>query len=70
MKTNMGAIDKSVRILAAVAIAVLYFTNEISSVATIILLTIAAIFIVTSLASFCPIYKLAGISTCKKTIQP
>lgn len=64
MKANMGTIDKSLRILAAVVIAVLYFTNVISGTAAIILLTIAGIFIVTSLVGFCPLYKLVGISTC------
>ncbi|MEO8763470.1 MAG: DUF2892 domain-containing protein [Ginsengibacter sp.] len=68
MKANMGTIDKAVRILAAVVIAVLCFTNVISGTSAIILLTIAGIFIFTSLLSFCPMYKLAGISTCKKVI--
>lgn len=65
MKANMGYIERIVRILAAVVIVVLYFTNVISGTAAIILLTIAAIFIVTSLVNFCPIYKLVGISTCR-----
>ena len=54
MKANMGTISKSVRILAAVVIALLYFMNVISGTAAIILLTIAGIFIVTSLVDFCP----------------
>lgn len=65
----MGVIDKSVRIAAAVIIAVLYFTHVLSGTAAIILLVIAGIFIVTSFMSFCPAYYPFGISTRKKTNQ-
>lgn len=66
MKKNMGAIDKTIRILVAVIIAILYFTNIISGVAAIILLIFAGIFILTSFISFCPLYLPFGISTTKK----
>lgn len=69
MKANMGVIDKSVRIAAAVLIAILFFTHVISGTVAIILLIIAAIFIVTSFISFCPLYYPFGISTKKKTNQ-
>ena len=62
----MGAIDKTIRILVAVIIAILYFTNNISGVAAIILLIFAGIFILTSFMSFCPLYLPFGISTIKK----
>ena len=62
----MGAIDKTIRILVAVIIAILYFTNNISGVAAIILLIFAGIFILTSFLSFCPLYLPFGISTLKK----
>lgn len=67
MKPNMGTIDKSVRISAAVAIAILYFTNVISGTLAVILFILAGIFIITSFISFCPIYHFLGISTTKKT---
>lgn len=66
MKSNMGSIDKVVRILVAVVIAVLYFTHQVSGMAAIILLILAGIFILTSFMSFCPLYRLFGISTKKK----
>ncbi|MEO5500759.1 MAG: DUF2892 domain-containing protein [Ginsengibacter sp.] len=69
MKANMGVIDKSVRIAAAVVIAILYYTHVINGTAAIILLMIAGIFIITSFISFCPVYYLFGISTKKKTQQ-
>ena len=67
MKKNMGTIDKAVRILAAVVIAILYFMGSITGTTAIILLVVAAIFILTSFMSFCPLYAPFGISTRKKS---
>jgi|WetSurMetagenome_2_1015567.scaffolds.fasta_scaffold200560_3 hypothetical protein len=66
MKKNVGTIDKVIRILIALVIIVLYFTNIINGTLGIILLIVAAIFILTSLFSICPIWMLFGLSTCKK----
>ncbi len=66
MKPNMGAADKVVRILVAIVIAGLYFTNIISGTLAIILLVLAGVFILTSFMSFCPLYLPFGISTRKK----
>jgi hypothetical protein len=66
MKKNMGSTDKTLRILAAVIIAVLYFTDVISGTLAIILGIIAILFLLTSLMSFCPAYTPMGISTIKK----
>jgi hypothetical protein len=66
MKANMGTIDRVMRIIAAVVIAALYFTNMISGILAIILLVFAAVFILTSFISFCPLYVPFGLSTKKK----
>lgn len=66
MKPNVGTIDKAIRILSAVVIAVLYFMEKISGTTAIILLVLAIIFIITSFLSFCPLYWPFGISTHKK----
>lgn len=66
MKKNMGTIDKVIRILVAVVIAILFFTNVISGTLGIVLLILAAVFVLTSLISFCPLYIPFGIDTCKK----
>ena len=66
MKKNVGNIDKGVRIGIAVIIALLYKVNYISGTTAIVLLSLAGIFILTSLISFCPLYLPFGISTCKK----
>jgi hypothetical protein len=66
MKTNMGSVDKVMRILAAVAIGVLYFMHFLSGTLAVVLLVIAGIFILTSLVSFCPLYAIFGINTHKQ----
>ena len=63
MKSNMGAIDKGVRITLAIAVIVLYALGVISGTWAIILLVLAGIFILTSFISFCPLYYPFGIST-------
>ncbi|MDP5106701.1 DUF2892 domain-containing protein [uncultured Polaribacter sp.] len=64
MKKNMGSTDKIVRILIAVVIGFLFYTNVITGTLGIILLILAAIFVATSFISFCPLYLPFGISTC------
>lgn len=66
MKTNMGSADKVMRILAAVAIGVLYFMHLLSGTVAVVLLVVAAIFILTSFVSFCPLYAVLGIHTNKQ----
>lgn len=63
MIANMGNTDKIIRILAAVLIVILYFTQLISGTLAIILLVLAGIFILTSFINFCPLYLPFGIST-------
>jgi hypothetical protein len=67
MKSNMGTIDKTLRILVAVIIGVLYFMNMISGTAAIVLLVFAGIFVLTSLVGVCPLYLPFGISTRRKS---
>ncbi len=67
MKKNMGTTDKLVRFILAVVMAVLYFTNTFSGTMALVSLILAAIFLLTSFISFCPLYLPFGISTIKKT---
>ena len=66
MKTNMGLIDRTVRILIAVAVAVLFFANVITGTLAIVLLVLSGVFLLTSIIGFCPLYLPFGISTKKK----
>ncbi|MBI9050327.1 MAG: DUF2892 domain-containing protein [Anaerolineaceae bacterium] len=65
MKKNMGSLDRIIRLLLVALVAILYFTNVISGTLALILGILAVVFLVTSLVSFCPLYKLFGISTNK-----
>lgn len=65
MKKNMGTVDKTIRIIIAIVIAGLYFTDVITGTLGIILLILSGVFVLTSLISFCPLYTLLGINTCK-----
>jgi len=66
MKKNMGTVDKVIRILIAVVVVVLYFTDVISGTLGIVLLVLAGVFLLTSLVGFCPLYLPFGLSTRKK----
>ena len=66
MKKNMGSSDRMVRIIIAIIITVLYFSNIISGTTGLVLLVLAGIFLFTSFISFCPIYGPFGFYTCKK----
>jgi hypothetical protein len=66
MKQNMGNIDRILRIVVAIVIGVLYYTNVISGTIAMIGLGLSAVFILTSFVSFCPLYLPFGIDTREK----
>jgi len=63
MKKNMGIADKVIRVIIAAVLLTLYFTNVLTGTLGIVLIVISAIFLLTSLVSFCPLYALTGMST-------
>lgn len=65
MKLNMNAADRIIRLIIAAIFATLYFTNTVTGTFGVILLLVAAIFTLTTITGFCPLYRLFGISTCK-----
>jgi hypothetical protein len=67
MKKNLGSSDKIIRIVLAVIIAVLYFTNQITGMAALVLGIFAVVFLLTSLVSFCPLFAPFKLSTIKKS---
>ncbi len=66
MKKNMGTTDKLLRIVIALILGVLYYTEIITGTLALVGLGLAVIFVLTSLISFCPLYLPFGITTCKK----
>ena len=66
MHKNMGTIDRTIRILLAVAVALLWWSGQISGTVAIVLGVFAGVFVLTSMVSFCPLYAPLGLSTCKR----
>ena len=66
MKKNMGNVDRTIRIVIAIAVAALYFTGRISGTLAIVLGIFAAVFVLTSFVGSCPLYIPLGLSTRKE----
>ncbi|MBB87800.1 MAG: hypothetical protein CMP06_10965 [Xanthomonadales bacterium] len=66
MNNNMGTTDRVVRLLAAAAVLALYLTGTISEAVAIVLGILAAVFVLTSIVRFCPLYLPLRLSTRKK----
>lgn len=64
MKKNMGTADRVIRVILAAIFAFLYFNGTVTGTAGIVLLILGAVFALTSLVSFCPLYTLLGVRTC------
>ncbi|PWN07857.1 YgaP family membrane protein [Rhodohalobacter mucosus] len=65
MKKNMGNLDRTLRVMVAIVIAILYFTGTISGTLAIILGVVSVAFILTSMVGTCPVYLPFGLSTVK-----
>ncbi len=66
MKKNMGTIDRIIRIIVAIIIAILYITQVINGTVALVLLALAGIgwhFYTYKLYECCPLYLPFGINT-------
>ena len=66
MKKNMGSLDKTIRLILAIGIALLVYFEVVTGTIAYILIALAGIFVLTSFLSFCPLYAPFGLSTCKR----
>jgi hypothetical protein len=66
MEKNIGKRDKTIRIIAALVLAVLAVSGTISGVLGVILIIIAAILFITAFVGSCPLYTLLKTSTKEK----
>ncbi len=66
MQKNMGNLDRTVRVVVALIMGVLIGTGVVTGTLGYVLLAFSAVFVLTSLVSFCPLYTLLGINTCPK----
>ncbi len=65
MKKNLHSIDRLVRIILALILAILIFNGTLTGFAGVLLGIFAIVFLGTGIISFCPLYKVLGISTLK-----
>ncbi|MCR4410504.1 MAG: DUF2892 domain-containing protein [Candidatus Saccharicenans sp.] len=63
MKKNMGAVDRTLRTLLAVILAILVLAGVVKGTLAYILVVVAIVFLATSLFGFCPLYVPLGITT-------
>ena len=66
MKKNVGSIEKVIRLLVAALLIIFFYTNVVTGTLGYILLAVAAIFIVTSLLGWCPIWAIFRVNTASK----
>jgi hypothetical protein len=62
MKTNVGGIDRGLRIVAGLAILSLFFVLDEGQRGWAL---VGLVPLLTGLVSWCPLYTLLGIKTCK-----
>ncbi len=65
MKKNMGNADRIVRLIISAVLVWMYATGVIEGTLGIVLIALSAVFVLTSLVSFCPLYLPFGLSTRK-----
>jgi len=69
MKKNMGALDRAIRIIAALPLGLLISTGGISGVAALFLGAVAVVLFVTGVAGVCPLYSLLKLSTRRPALE-
>jgi len=65
MKKNMGGLDKVIRVILALVAGLLVYFEVVNEILAYILLTLASVFVLTSLIGFCPLYGIFGINSCR-----
>lgn len=65
MKKNLGSTDKVIRYILAIVFILIALLGNINVVLRSVLFSASAILIGTSLLSFCPLYAIVGLKTCK-----
>jgi hypothetical protein len=66
MKQNMGTTDRIIRLILAILMTGLYLGKVVTGTFGLILVILSAVFLLTSLIKFCPLYLPFGIKTNRK----
>ena len=65
MVKNMGTADRWVRTIIAIVLATLIASDQISGTRAIVAGIVAVVFVFTGLVSFCPLYRVLGLNSCR-----
>lgn len=63
MKKNVGTVDSTIRIVAAIILLILFFTHVVHGTLGIIFLIVGLILLFTGLIRYCPLYGLFKCDT-------
>jgi len=66
MNKNLGAIDRTVRTIAALTVGILIVTGSLTGPLAVTLGVVAVALLLTSVVSFCPLYALLKLSSRKQ----
>ena len=64
MIKNVGMIDKIIRIVLAIVLIYLDFSEKVTGGFSWVLSVIAIVLLITAIIGHCPLYKLIGMNTC------
>ena len=63
MKPNLSNLDRTIRVVVAALFAYLYFAGIVTGTVGIVLVVLGAVFTVTAIVGYCPLYTLFKFST-------
>jgi len=66
MTVNQGILDRIIRIILGLVIIVLFFVGALPGYWALLLI-ISGMLLVTAVTGYCLLYKILGMTTCKKT---
>lgn len=66
MQRNEGTADRVIRFVAAVAAVIVAVIVGAGTAPGIGLLVVAAVLLVTAATGFCPLYRVLGVTTCRR----
>ena len=64
MTRNEGTLDRGLRGILGIVLAVLFLTGLVAGWLGWVLLSAGAVLLVTAVTGFCPLYALFGVRTC------
>ena len=69
MSNNESTLDRGLRAVAGLVLAIAAFALGAGSAVGIILIVLAAILLVTAAVGFCPLYRLLGLRTNREAVS-